>query len=75
MKIGAAILCLSGFLALANAQDNSSGQPAVSPSIGLQVGRRAPAFTLSDQFGHEQSKETLRGSNGTVLLFFRSADW
>jgi len=75
MKIGGAILFLSGFLALANAQDHPSGQPAVTPSIGLPVGERGPAFTSSDQFGHEQSNETLRGSNGTVLLFFRSADW
>jgi hypothetical protein len=28
-----------------------------------------------DQFGHEVSSATLKGTNGTVLLFFRSADW
>ena len=43
--------------------------------IGLPVGRKAPGFTAHDQFGHEQNLDTLRGKNGTVLLFFRSADW
>ena len=43
--------------------------------IGLPVGRKAPAFTARDQFGQEQSLDTLKGPNGTVLLFFRSADW
>ena len=43
--------------------------------IGLAVGQKAPAFTARDQFGQEQSLATLRGPKGTVLLFFRSADW
>ena len=44
-------------------------------AIGLPVGRTAPAFSARDQFGREQNLETLRGAKGTVLLFFRSADW
>jgi len=44
-------------------------------SIGLAVGQKAPAFSGRDQFGREQSLDTLKGPNGTVLLFFRSADW
>jgi hypothetical protein len=44
-------------------------------SIGLAVGQRAPAFSVRDQFGRVQTLETLKGSNGTVLVFFRSADW
>jgi hypothetical protein len=43
--------------------------------IGLAVGQKAPPFTAHDQFGHPQSLDTLKGPNGTVLLFFRSADW
>ena len=49
--------------------------PLSSPSIGLDIGQRAPSFALSDQFGKEQSNESLKGLKGTVLLFFRSADW
>lgn len=44
-------------------------------AIGLPVGQNAPAFSLRDQFGHEQTLDSLKGSHGTVLLFFRSADW
>ncbi len=43
--------------------------------IGLAVGQKAPAFVARDQFGHEQNLDTLKGPSGTVLLFFRSADW
>ncbi len=43
-------------------------------SPGLAIGTRAPAFKLKDQFGQNQSNETLQGANGTVLLFVRSAD-
>ena len=44
-------------------------------SIGFPVGQKALAFSARDQFGNEQTLESLRGSHGTVLLFFRSADW
>ena len=44
-------------------------------SIGLAVGQKAPAFSIRDQFGRTQTLDTLKGINGTVLLFFRSADW
>ena len=44
-------------------------------SIGLAVGQKAPAFSARDQFGRVQTLDTLKGANGTVLLFFRSADW
>jgi len=44
-------------------------------SIGLPAGQKAPAFSLRDQFGREQTLESLKGTKGTVLLFFRSADW
>jgi hypothetical protein len=44
-------------------------------AIGLAVGQKAPAFSTHDQFGHLQTLDTLKGTNGTVLLFFRSADW
>jgi hypothetical protein len=75
MKIGIALLCSVGLLAPTRAQENHATSERVAPSIGLEIGQRAPAFALSDQFGHEQSNETLKGSKGTVLLFFRSADW
>jgi peroxiredoxin len=44
-------------------------------SFGLDVGQKAPAFSTHDQFGREQTLNTLKGSKGTILLFYRSADW
>ena len=44
-------------------------------SIGLAVGQKAPAFSIRDQFGRAQTLDTLKGTKGTVLSFFRSADW
>jgi len=43
--------------------------------VGLRAGQKAPEFSARDQFGKMQTLETLRGSKGTVLLFYRSADW
>jgi hypothetical protein len=44
-------------------------------SVGLEVGQKAPAFSARDQFGDEHTLASLHGLKGTVLLFFRSADW
>ena len=33
------------------------------------------AYFFGDQFGREQNLDTLKGPKGSVLLFFRSADW
>jgi hypothetical protein len=46
-----------------------------SMSIGLSVGQKAPTFSMRDQFGQIQTLDSLKGRKGTVLLFFRSADW
>jgi peroxiredoxin len=43
--------------------------------VGLRPGQKAPGFSAPDQFGKTQTLDTLRGANGTVLLFYRSADW
>ena len=77
MKPQFAILCFSlfGFFALASGQENSPTTRRAEPVLGLDTGSPAPGFALSDQFGHQQSNETLKGAKGTVLLFFRSADW
>jgi len=75
MKIRPSILLLAGISSLVVGQENPPASRLAPSSIGIEVGQRAPAFALPDQFGHQQSNETLKGSKGTVLLFFRSADW
>ena len=75
MRLAATVLFLFSFIANGIGPGNTSTEQSVSASIGLPVGEKAPPFELRDQFGRAQSNETLRGSNGTILLFFRSADW
>ncbi len=57
------------------AQQSGPAEQSGSPAIGLPTGEKAPTFSLHDQFGRERTLESLKGSKGTVLLFFRSADW
>jgi len=75
MKIAIAMLFSIAVLAVATAQQKEPAAGVVTSSVGLEIGQRAPAFVLTDQFGHDQSNETLKSSKGTVILFFRSADW
>jgi hypothetical protein len=75
MRIAVGFLFVAGLFVYANGQENPSTNHAVPPPVGLEIGQKVPALMLPDQFGHEQSNETLKGSEGTVLLFFRSADW
>ena len=44
-------------------------------SLGPQIGERVPDFALPDQAGRIQTLDSIRGPNGTMLLFHRSADW
>ena len=44
-------------------------------AIGLNIGQKAPAFAAHNKFGREQDLAALKGSKGTVILFFRSAEW
>jgi hypothetical protein len=75
MKIAIAMLFSIGVLAAPSGQEKPPVRDGVAQSIGLEIGQRAPAFALTDRFGHEQSNESVKGSKGTVILFFRSADW
>lgn len=43
--------------------------------IGPQVGAVAPPFTGVDQFGKSHTLASTYGPKGTMLVFFRSADW
>ena len=62
-------------VALASAIATTRGAQTDISKLGPQVGARAIDFTLPDQFGHTQRLATIAGPNGTMLVFFRSADW
>ncbi len=63
------------FLGLGYGSNKSSSLLLVSPLMGSNVGRKMPSFKARDQVGREVSSDSLKSPNGTVLLFFRSADW
>jgi hypothetical protein len=49
--------------------------PERGRDVGPRVGQPVPVFSLPDQRGELRALESLRGPGGTMLVFFRSADW
>jgi len=43
--------------------------------VGLPVGERIPAFEARDQHGELRDFDSVRGPNGAVIYFYRSASW
>jgi len=75
MRIIGSVVMLCIAITLGSGGQNPMPAQVSPTSIGLAVGQNAPAFEGIDQFGRTQTTETLKGPRGTVLLFFRSADW
>jgi hypothetical protein len=48
---------------------------AQSIKTGPEVGATVPAFSAPDQSGRIQTLQSVMGSKGAMLVFFRSADW
>ena len=42
---------------------------------GPAIGAAIPTFQAPDQNGRTQSLATVAGPKGTLLVFYRSADW
>ena len=53
----------------------TSQAPVDLERIGPKVGEVAPEFTLPDQHGQPRTLSSLAGPKGTMLVFYRSADW
>ena len=60
------------FTTMATAQ---TGMQIDVSALGPQVGEPVPDFDLPDQNGIRHTIETVRGPNGSLILFHRSADW
>ncbi|HUF48041.1 MAG TPA: hypothetical protein VMM93_09500 [Vicinamibacterales bacterium] len=61
--------------ALVGAAPAVVGQQVDVTRLGPGVGARVPALALVDQDGRRQTLESIAGPKGTMLVFFRSADW
>ena len=44
-------------------------------TTGPEVGERIPMFAATDQNGVRRSFADIKGPNGAMILFHRSADW
>jgi hypothetical protein len=53
----------------------SPGQKIDVSKLGPQVGERVPDFSLRDQNGKPRNLQSIMGSKGAMLVFYRSADW
>jgi hypothetical protein len=51
------------------------GQPVNVDTLGPQPGQKAIGFQLPDQNGRPRDLASVAGPKGTMLVFFRSADW
>jgi len=54
---------------------SAEGQVATKAEMGLKVGARIPAFTATSDTGAVSDFNSLKGTKGLTLVFFRSADW
>lgn len=70
----AVALAASAWLLVAVAAPASARNADVS-KVGPRVGQQVASFTLADQDGRQRTLESLMGSKGVMLVFFRSADW
>lgn len=52
-----------------------AGSAAAPDAPGPAVGATLPGFEAADQDGRRRTFESLRGKNGLLLVFSRSADW
>ena len=71
-RVPSAILIL---MAVVTLQKTAYGQYKADANAILKIGNKIPLLSGTDQFGQERNFVNLKGPNGLVILFFRSADW
>jgi peroxiredoxin len=64
-----------GTTALAGAASIALAQVPAGTELGPKVGAKAPAFSVTSTTGETKTFSNLKGSQGLVLVFIRSADW
>ena len=76
----ASIVAFAGAVMLSapsSAQDPFGELPASSANwtTGPEVGQRIPEIAALDQNGVRRTFDDVKGPNGALVFFFRSADW
>ena len=76
LSTGFAVAILGGTLLAAPPQAPRPSRPPIDvATLGPRVGERVPDFSLPDQNGKRWTLQSIMGSGGAMLVFFRSADW
>ena len=77
MRIATRITMLAAalFMVFSTMATAQTGTQIDVSALGPQVGEQVPNFNLPDQNGLRHTLETVRGQNGSLILFYRSADW
>lgn len=80
LSILASVAGLAGAVMLSSpalAQDGFGELPASSANwtTGPEVGQRIPDIAALDQNGIRRTFDDVKGPNGALVYFFRSADW
>ena len=66
---------LAGFILSMAGLAGQAPVPVETATLGPQPGAVVPGFSGVDQFGQPHSLASTYGPKGTMLVFFRSADW
>jgi hypothetical protein len=80
LSILASVAGLAGAVLLSSAalaQDGFGELPASSANwtTGPEIGQRIPDIAALDQNGIRRTFDDVKGPNGALVYFFRSADW
>lgn len=65
------IASVVSFMAIASIASQQSDVTRMGPAVGTP----APGFALTGQDGRTHTLDSVAGPQGTMLVFFRSADW
>jgi len=72
---GTAIALVAAYALIVHTAQSPVPVPIDTLQVGPQVGQAAPPIEGVDQFGKRQTLASIAGPRGTMLVFFRSADW
>ena len=71
----ASLLCSHCLLAQTDAGRRPPRTEKSKLNTGPEVGQKIPSFRAPDQNGKMQDFNSIRGPNGAMVVFVRSADW
>jgi len=75
VQYGVALLILITLPVLAKDVFTDIPRGDANLTTGPEIGQRIPTFAALDQHGVRRTFDDIKGPNGAMILFHRSADW